>query len=131
MISRVHSSILQGIDAIGCEVEADIAKGGMGDVKVCKFYELNGERIHITMNEYRIFLTIYAYYKDDRSCPMGEILRITDIVSRGSVSVSISAIRTKFSKPVIINVGKEVYSFGTPTYYRVLEEERGTRRKPR
>ena len=24
MISRVHSSILQGIDAIGCEVEADV-----------------------------------------------------------------------------------------------------------
>ena len=24
MISRVHSSILQGIDAVGCEVEADV-----------------------------------------------------------------------------------------------------------
>jgi hypothetical protein len=24
MIARVHSSILQGIDAIGCEVEADV-----------------------------------------------------------------------------------------------------------
>ena len=34
MISRVHSSVLQGIDAIGCEVEADIAKGGMGEVKL-------------------------------------------------------------------------------------------------
>ena len=34
MISRVHSSILQGIDAIGCEVEADVAKGGMGEVKL-------------------------------------------------------------------------------------------------
>jgi hypothetical protein len=28
MISRVHSAILQGIDAIGCEVEADVAHGG-------------------------------------------------------------------------------------------------------
>ena len=34
MISRVHSSILQGIDCIGCEVEADVARGGMGDVKL-------------------------------------------------------------------------------------------------
>ena len=34
MISRVHSSILQGIDAIGCEVEADVAKSGMGEVKL-------------------------------------------------------------------------------------------------
>ena len=31
MISRVHSSILQGIDAVGCEVEADVAVGGMGE----------------------------------------------------------------------------------------------------
>ncbi len=34
MISQVHSSILTGIDAIGCEVEADVAKGGMGEVKL-------------------------------------------------------------------------------------------------
>ena len=34
MISRVHSSILQGIDAIGCEVEADVASGGMGELKL-------------------------------------------------------------------------------------------------
>jgi len=34
MISRVHSSILQGIDAIGCEVEVDVSKGGMGEVKL-------------------------------------------------------------------------------------------------
>jgi len=34
MISRVHSSILQGIDAIGCEVEADVAIGGEGDIKL-------------------------------------------------------------------------------------------------
>jgi len=34
MISRVHSSILQGIDAIGCDVEADVASGGMGELKL-------------------------------------------------------------------------------------------------
>ena len=34
MISRVHSSILQGIDAVGCEVEADVAVGGMGEIKL-------------------------------------------------------------------------------------------------
>ncbi len=34
MISRVHSSILQGIDAIGCEVEADVSHGGKGELKL-------------------------------------------------------------------------------------------------
>jgi len=34
MIARVHSSILQGIDAIGCEVEADVAIGGTGEIKL-------------------------------------------------------------------------------------------------
>ncbi|MCJ7543681.1 MAG: YifB family Mg chelatase-like AAA ATPase [Phycisphaerae bacterium] len=34
MIAKVHSSILQGIDAVGCEVEADVAFGGMGEVKL-------------------------------------------------------------------------------------------------
>ena len=34
MISRVHSSIIQGIDATGCEVEADVATGGMGELKL-------------------------------------------------------------------------------------------------
>jgi magnesium chelatase family protein len=34
MISRVHSSILQGIDAIACEVEADVARGGIGELKL-------------------------------------------------------------------------------------------------
>ena len=34
MISRVHSSILQGIDSIGCEIEVDVAKGGLGEVKL-------------------------------------------------------------------------------------------------
>jgi len=34
MISRVHGSILQGIDAIGCEVEADVASGGEPTVKL-------------------------------------------------------------------------------------------------
>ena len=34
MISRVHSSILQGIDAIGCEVEADVSGGREGDLKL-------------------------------------------------------------------------------------------------
>ena len=34
MISRVHSSILQGIDAVACEVEADVAHGGLGELKL-------------------------------------------------------------------------------------------------
>ena len=34
MISRVHSSILQGIEAIGCEVEADVARGRLGELKL-------------------------------------------------------------------------------------------------
>jgi len=34
MISRVHSSILQGIDAIACEVEADVSIGGSGEIKL-------------------------------------------------------------------------------------------------
>jgi magnesium chelatase family protein len=34
MISRVHSSILQGIDAIGCEVEADVSSGQRGEIKL-------------------------------------------------------------------------------------------------
>ena len=34
MISKVHSSILQGIDAVACEVEADVAIGGTGELKL-------------------------------------------------------------------------------------------------
>ncbi|HUT56821.1 MAG TPA: YifB family Mg chelatase-like AAA ATPase [Phycisphaerae bacterium] len=34
MISCVHSSILQGIDAIGCEVEADVSIGQTGELKL-------------------------------------------------------------------------------------------------
>jgi len=34
MISRVHSSILQGIDAIACEVEADVSAGAQGELKL-------------------------------------------------------------------------------------------------
>jgi len=34
MISRVHSSILQGIDAVGCEVEADVSIGQSGEIKL-------------------------------------------------------------------------------------------------
>jgi len=34
MNARVHSSILQGIDAVGCEVEADVAIGGGGEIKL-------------------------------------------------------------------------------------------------
>jgi len=34
VISRVHSSILQGIDAVGCEVEADVSSGGTGEIKL-------------------------------------------------------------------------------------------------
>ncbi len=34
MIARVHSSILQGIDAIAGEVEVDVARGGIGELKL-------------------------------------------------------------------------------------------------
>jgi magnesium chelatase family protein len=34
MNSRVHSSILQGIDAVACEVEADVSFGGQGELKL-------------------------------------------------------------------------------------------------
>ncbi|NLW86921.1 MAG: YifB family Mg chelatase-like AAA ATPase [Planctomycetes bacterium] len=34
MISRVHSSILQGIDAIACEVEADVSAGNSGELRL-------------------------------------------------------------------------------------------------
>ncbi len=34
MIARVHSSILQGIDAVACEVEADVSLGKNGEVKL-------------------------------------------------------------------------------------------------
>jgi len=34
MNSRVHSFVLQGIDAIACEVEADVAIGGTGELKL-------------------------------------------------------------------------------------------------
>ena len=32
MIARVHSSLLQGSDAIACEVEADVAIGSTGEI---------------------------------------------------------------------------------------------------
>jgi len=34
MIARVHGSILQGIDAIGCEIEADVSHGGSAEIKL-------------------------------------------------------------------------------------------------
>jgi len=34
MISRIHSMILQGIDAAACEVEVDVARGGLGELKL-------------------------------------------------------------------------------------------------
>ena len=34
MIARVHSAILQGIDAVSCEVEADVSHGGEGEIKL-------------------------------------------------------------------------------------------------
>ena len=36
MVSRVHSAILQGTAAIGSEVEADAAIGGMAEPKVVR-----------------------------------------------------------------------------------------------
>jgi len=88
----------------------------------------DGERMHVTMNEYRIFLTIFAYYHNQKACPIEEIKRVADIISISSVRVSIAAIRKKMSKTVIINVGKHVYSFGTEIYFRVKEESMGRRR---
>ncbi len=41
MISRVHGSILQGIDAIACEVEADVANGGQGELKLVGLADLS------------------------------------------------------------------------------------------
>ena len=40
MISRVHSSILQGIDAIAGEVEVDVARGGLGEFKLVGMAEI-------------------------------------------------------------------------------------------
>jgi len=34
MNAKVHSAILQGIDAVACEVEADVSKGGIGELKL-------------------------------------------------------------------------------------------------
>ena len=34
MISRVHSMTLQGIDAAACEVEVDVARGGLGEIRL-------------------------------------------------------------------------------------------------
>jgi magnesium chelatase family protein len=34
MNSRIHSMTLQGIDAFACEVEADVAHGGLGEMKL-------------------------------------------------------------------------------------------------
>jgi magnesium chelatase family protein len=41
MISRVHSSILQGIDAVACEVEADVSAGQNGEVKLVGLAEVS------------------------------------------------------------------------------------------
>jgi len=34
MIAKVHSAVLQGIDAVECEVEADVSRGGVGEIKL-------------------------------------------------------------------------------------------------
>jgi len=34
MLSRIHSMVLQGIDAAACEVEVDVARGGLGEFKL-------------------------------------------------------------------------------------------------
>ena len=34
MISRVYTSVLQGIDSINCEVEVDVSTGGIGEIKL-------------------------------------------------------------------------------------------------
>ncbi len=34
MISRIHSMVLQGIDAAACEIEVDIARGGLGEIRL-------------------------------------------------------------------------------------------------
>ena len=34
MISRIHSMVLQGIDATACEVEVDVARGGLAEIRL-------------------------------------------------------------------------------------------------
>jgi len=34
MLSRIHSMVMQGIDAAACEVEVDVARGGLGEFKL-------------------------------------------------------------------------------------------------
>ncbi|NQU75350.1 MAG: hypothetical protein HQ546_03415, partial [Planctomycetes bacterium] len=34
MISRIHSMVLQGIDATVCEVEVDAARGGLAEIRL-------------------------------------------------------------------------------------------------
>ncbi len=34
MISSIHSMVLQGIDAAACEVEVDVARGGLGEIRL-------------------------------------------------------------------------------------------------
>ena len=45
MISRVHSSILAGIDAVNCEVEADVAHGGEATIKLVGMAETHRQGI--------------------------------------------------------------------------------------
>jgi len=40
MNAKVHSSVLQGIDAVACEVEADVAIGGAGELKLVGLADL-------------------------------------------------------------------------------------------
>ena len=40
MIARVHSSILQGIDAVACEVEADVSMSAQPDLKLVGMAEV-------------------------------------------------------------------------------------------
>ena len=34
MISRIHGMVLQGIDALACEVEVDVVRGGLDGLQL-------------------------------------------------------------------------------------------------
>ena len=49
MISRVHSSILAGIDAVNCEVEADVAHGGEVAIKLVGMAETRRQGVRLAV----------------------------------------------------------------------------------
>ena len=49
MIARVHASILAGIDAVNCEVEADVAHGGEATIKLVGMAETHRRRTYLLL----------------------------------------------------------------------------------